>query len=341
MYDNSRLPSYMNAASRPCDTQLSRWSLDTPTAPITGATIGQSSVPRSTTTTLSSSFYFPPSQTVKQRNTTSYVNYYPSPPPHSASSSSQSSNYQRPKSTIVRDSTSIDPSSFHMNDLRYPHECKPVVGIVKPMVQQRSHIPFKHSSHHESKVPEMMASSYHASIHSLYSSSASPPLPPQPCATSSITYRSRPRHPQGNTNGQPPVVPRRHSSISNNNHRYVSSHRSSRTTSTSSSSIAAANEVSSTSSSHKNEHDDQNAVLVVDCKRLEMFYSSVGTIVKSSRSIARLFITTTRQLANFEDWSCEQTGVPLWIYNTVCIRISSSSIAGSARCSVCDFRAPI
>jgi len=48
-----------------------------------------------------------------------------------------------------------------------------------------------------------------------------------------------------------------------------------------------------------------------------MFYGSVGTLVKAARSIARLYITTTRQLANFEDWSCQQLGVPVWIYNTV------------------------
>ena len=61
--------------------------------------------------------------------------------------------------------------------------------------------------------------------------------------------------------------------------------------------------------------------IIVDVKRLEMFYGSVGTLVKSARSIARLYITTTRQLANFEDWSCQQLGVPVWIYNTVRIFI--------------------
>jgi hypothetical protein len=103
----------------------------------------------------------------------------------------------------------------------------------------------------------------------------------------------------------------------------LSSHRSSRTTSTSSS-IAAVNELSSTTSSPENEQQQQqqrqqknNNRSIVDIKRLEMFYGSVGTLVRSARSKARLYTTTTRQLANFEDWSCQQYGVPVWIYNTV------------------------
>ncbi|CAF4979516.1 unnamed protein product, partial [Rotaria socialis] len=47
-----------------------------------------------------------------------------------------------------------------------------------------------------------------------------------------------------------------------------------------------------------------------------MFYGSVGTIIKSACSIARLYTATTRQLVNFENWSYQQRGVPVWIYNT-------------------------
>jgi hypothetical protein len=103
----------------------------------------------------------------------------------------------------------------------------------------------------------------------------------------------------------------------------LSSHRSSRTTSTSSS-IAAINELSSAISAHENEQQEQqqqqqnnNNRMIADIKRLEMFYASVGTLVKSARSTARLYTTTTRQIASFEDWSCQQFGVPVWIYNTV------------------------
>jgi hypothetical protein len=118
-------------------------------------------------------------------------------------------------------------------------------------------------------------------------------------------------------NGQPPMAPRRHSSISNS--KCLSSYRSSRTTSTSSS-IAAINELSSTASSspHENEQQQQNDDKIINyVKRLEMFYGSVGTLVKSAHSIAHLYTTTTRQLAGFEDWSCQQSGVPVWLYNTV------------------------
>jgi hypothetical protein len=103
----------------------------------------------------------------------------------------------------------------------------------------------------------------------------------------------------------------------------LSSHRSSRTTSTSSS-IAAINELSSAISAHEDEHQQEQQSdnrIIIDVKRLEMFYASVGTLVKSARSTARLYTTTTRQLANFEDWSCQQYGVPVWIYNTVRIII--------------------
>ncbi|CAF4740815.1 unnamed protein product, partial [Rotaria magnacalcarata] len=73
------------------------------------------------------------------------------------------------------------------------------------------------------------------------------------------------------------MAPRRYSSISTN--KRASSHRSSRTTSTSSS-IVGINELSSAISSHENEHQNDDTTIVVDVKRLEMFYSSVGTLVK-------------------------------------------------------------
>jgi hypothetical protein len=99
----------------------------------------------------------------------------------------------------------------------------------------------------------------------------------------------------------------------------LSSHRSSRTTSTSSS-IAAINELSSAISANEDEQQNDNRI-IVDVKRLEVFYGSVGTLVRSARSTARLYTTTTRQLANFEDWSCQEYGVPVWIYNTVSISV--------------------
>ena len=76
------------------------------------------------------------------------------------------------------------------------------------------------------------------------------------------------------------------------------------------------NELPSTNVHHENE-PQQATHEKIDVKRLEMFYGSVGTLVKSACSIAHLYATTTRQLANFEDWSCQQRGVPVWIYNTV------------------------
>ena len=298
MYDNTHVPSYANVSSRPCRLQLSRWSLDGPTNTI-----------QSTKSTLSSSFYFPQSKTQKQILTPNYINYYSSAP-----SESISNHYERPKSTIISDSISSNPSTFHVNDLRQRFESKPVVGIVKPMVHQRSYYDL-HDGNHQNKVHDTinMTQSYHPNF-----TRPTYPMAPSPCpSTSSVLYRTRPTSSQSNFNGPPPIAPRRYSSINtNHNHnKSLSSHRSSRTTSTSSS-IVGMNELSSRNLSDEHEQYDDDT-MIIDVKRLEMFYGSVGTLVKAARSIARLYITTTRQLANFEDWSCQQLGVPVWIYNTV------------------------
>ena len=333
MYDNSRVPSYTNVSSRPCRVQYSRWSLNTPN---TGITLSQT-LPQATAT-LSSSFYLPQIQRHKQKITPNYVNLQP--PLSSSSSSSLSSSYQRPKSTIFPSFTTADQSPFYVNNPAQRYESKTVVGIVKPMVHQRSYIQLNHNHNNnnniENKFPELMIDSYHhKSTRSLYPPPTPPipPLPPPPpppplsssssSASSSVIYRSRPTPSYNNINGQAPQIPRRHSSI--NNTKYLSSHRSSRSTSTSSS-TAALNELSSTISSYENESRQQHQLEVkenndqrptIDVKRLEMFYGSVGTLVKSARSTVHLYTTTTRQLANFEDWSCQQFGVPIWIYNTV------------------------
>jgi hypothetical protein len=176
-------------------------------------------------------------------------------------------------------------------------------------------------NNNEIKLPDnpMTNSFHHDSTRSLCSPTIpTPPPPPLSSSTSSVIYRNRPT--LSHQNGQPPVAPRRYSSISTN--KRTSSHRSSRTTSTSSS-IVGINELSSRISSHENEEQNDDNAIIVDVKRLEMFYGSVGTLVKAARCIARLYITTTRQLANFEDWSCQQLGVPIWIYNTVRILFCS------------------
>lgn len=334
MYDNSRVPLYTNISSRPCRVQYSRWSLN---APSTGRILCQT-LPQSTAT-VSSSFYLPQTQRHKQKITPNYVNLQPLP---AASSSSLSSGYERPKSTIFPSYSSVDPSPFYVNNPPQRYDSKTVVGIVKPMVHQRSYIQLNHNNNNnndhnnyiENKFPELMIDSYqHKSTRSLYPppTPPTPPLPPPPpplsssssSASSSVIYRSRPTPSYNSINGQAPQIPpRRHSSI--NNAKYLSSHRSSRSTSTSSS-TAALNELSSTISSYENESRQQQLEVKeksvnrppIDVKRLEMFYGSVGTLVKSARSVVHLYTTTTRQLANFEDWSCQQFGVPIWIYNTV------------------------
>jgi hypothetical protein len=300
MYDNSRILSYTNVSARPYRTQYSRWSLDTPT--IVNPPSQESSAP------LSSSFYLPYAQRTKQVLTPDYVNFYPTSSP-----SSHGPIYERPKSTILCDSILKNRSTFHVNDLRQRYETKAVVGIVKPMVHQRSYTQLN-SNNNESKVPDMtMTNSYHnTSTRSLYPPPI--PTPSSSSSTSSVIYRTRPPPSHNHTNGQPPIAPRRYSSINTN--KCASSHRSSRTTSTSSS-IVGINELSSRASSHENEQQNNDSSIIVDVKRLEMFYGSVGTLVRAAHSIARLYITTTQQLANFEDWSCQQLGVPVWIYNTV------------------------
>jgi hypothetical protein len=310
MYDNSRISFYDNVSARPYRVQYSQWSLDTPTI------LNQSS--HESVPTVPSSFYLPYSQRSKPVLTPNYVNYYPP----LSSYSSRSCNYERPKSSIIYDSISKNHPTFHVNDLRQRYETKAVVGIVKPMVHQLSYTQLNNNNN-ENKIPDisMTNSCHHNSTRSLYL----PPIPTPPLSssTSSVIYRTRPTPIHNNKPGQPPIAPRRYSSISTN--KRASSHRSSRTTSTSSS-IVGINELSSRISTHENEqqNDDDNNVIIIDVKRLEMFYGSVGTLVKAARSIARLYITTTRQLANFEDWSCQQLGVPIWIYNTVRIFIFST-----------------
>ncbi|UJR25298.1 hypothetical protein I4U23_006650 [Adineta vaga] len=310
MYDNSRVPSYTNVASRPCRIQYSRWSLDTPTT----ETPIDPSLPYPSAK-LSSSLYYPHTRRNSQVLTPHYVNYYPS---SSSSLSSHLSNQQCPKSAIVHDFISSDQEQIHVNDFRQRYDSKPVVGIVKPMVHQRSYTQLNNSYNNEIKISEKMINSYYSnstrSLQQPTSKSPSFPLPPPSHLDSSTIYRSRPNPSVNNINGQPPLAPRRHSSIGTS--KYLSSYRSSRTTSTSSSSVAAVNELSSTTLSYENEQHQTNNEKIIDGKRLEMFYGSVGTLVKSSCSIARLYATTTRQLANFEDWSCQQRGVPVWIYNT-------------------------
>lgn len=303
MYDNARVPS------RPCRVQYSRWSLDAPT---TETVIGQS-LPQPSAT-LSSSLYYPSTRQSNQLLAPHYVNYYPS------SSATHLPNEQRPKSTIVHSFSSAHGAPLQANDFRPRYESKPLVGIVKPMVHQRSA-----TLNHDMKLlPEKWhtPASHHHSTRSLHPqpTSTSPP----PSATSSIIYRARPAPSYNNISGQPPMAPRRHSSIGNG--KCLSSYRSSRTTSTSSS-VAAVNELSSAISSYENEQQQQQQQLndgpIIDVKRLEMFYGSVGTLVKSAHCIARLYATTTRQLANFEDWSCQQVGVPVWIYNTVRLSVTA------------------
>ncbi|CAF0925082.1 unnamed protein product [Adineta steineri] len=299
MYNNSRITPYTNRSARPFRVDHSRWSLDTPT------TINLPSH-EPTAVEISSSVYFPYSQQSKQVHTPDYINCY-------QPLSQYLSNYDRPKSTIICDSISQSPSSFHVNDLRQRYETKAVVGIVKPMVHQRSYTQLNSdNNNNENKASDMTLNNFqhHNSSRSLH-----PPASIS-SSTSSVMYRIRPTVSNNNINSQPPIAPRRLSSISTD--KRGSSHRSSRTTSTSSS-IIGINELSSRISSHENEQqqqqNDENTI-IVDVKRLEMFYGSVGTLVKSARSIAHLYITTTRQLANFEDWSCQQVGVPIWIYNT-------------------------
>lgn len=306
MYDNSHVTSYANISSRPCRMQYSRWSLNSPSV---GEPCSQESI-----NSLSSPFYFSQTQRPVQELTVDYVNYYPSSV--SSTSSSRLSHYERPRSTILSDSTSKTQSTFHVNELRQRYEPKAVIGIVKPMVHQLSYNQLNSNiNNSENKFPDIPIKPPYSydSTRSIY-----PPPIPTPtlsASTSSVIYRTRPPISHHGSNGPPPIAPRRYSSISNN--KRASSRRSSRTTSTSSS-IGGINEISSKTSTHENEQqqNDSNSGVIIDVKRIEMFYGSVGTLVKAARSIARLYITTTRQLANFEEWSCQQLGVPVWIYNT-------------------------
>lgn len=337
MYDNSRLPSDINLLVHPYDSQFSRWSIHSAnkmssigpaTLPPSKTTSFSSSASSSSSSSSSSSFYLPQSQGVQQPVSPNYVNLRPS---YTATAlDNHLSTAPRPKSTMICDSNPTDQSMAHLHDLRHRYESKGIVGIVKPIVHQRSYTQLNDQrlltvEKHEISYSRMDQSNpHHYSTRSLNPSSTSA-LPTPTSGTASVIYRSRRQPSHGHLNGPPPVAPRRHSSISNN--KRLSSHRSSRTASTSSS-IAPMNELTLCD-------DDEQELppppppppkedpMKLDVKRLEMFYSSVGTMVKSARSIAHLYITTTRQLAGIQDWSCQQRGVPVWIYNTV-RRISSS-----------------
>ncbi|CAF3335528.1 unnamed protein product [Rotaria socialis] len=332
MYDKSRVPSYNNVPSHPYRVQYSHWSPDTPTiqTAITPTLL-------QTTGTLSSTSYFSQPQRAKQVTTPNYVNYTPpspllplklplsssSPSPSSSSSSSRLHHFQRPKSSIVWNVESINQAVLNGNSLRQRSESKAIIGIVKPMVHQRSFTQLNNTNN-ESKFPELMTGSYGQILkRSLYPSSSSI-MSHAPSETSAVVYRSRPISSYNNLNSHPPMVPRRHSSI--NNSKSFSSHRSSRTTSRTSS-ILGFNEFLATPPSsneteqqqqqqHEQEQQENEDRITIDVKRLEMFYGSVGTIIKSACSIARLYTATTRQLVNFKNWSYQQRGVPVWIYNT-------------------------
>ena len=307
MYNNSRIPMYMNELTHSCDRiRNSRWSPNIQNASANFSQLSSESAAIST-----SSFYFPELQLATKVPTTNYDSYH-----SSQSSSSHLYNYQRPKSTIFHGTVPSNQSTFHGSDFRQNCEPKAIVGVVKPLVHQRSYTQLTNNNNCESKISGITMDSY---AYNLTRSSYPLPLstpPPPPSETSSVVYRSRRAPSHNNINTQLPMVPRRYSSISNS--KCMSSRRSSRTTSTSSS-IGAVNESSSTISSSDNEQQQTDNKVTIDVKRLEMFYGSVGTLVKSARSIAGLYTTTTRQLVNLEDWSYQQYGVPVWIYNTVCI----------------------
>lgn len=335
MYDNSRLPSEMNVLVHPYDTQLSRWSLHagntmtvmSPATLLPSKTTSFSSSASSSSSS-SSSFYLPQSQGVKQTNSPNYVNIRPL---HSTSSVHHHlSTSQRPKSTMIYDLNSTDQSLAHLNHLRHRYESKGIVGIVKPMIHQRSfnQLNDQHSlSMEKNQMPDPIIDNHHnppSLPHHHSTRSLNPSFSSSPSSISvgtpySVMYRSRrPPSSHGQLNGPPPVAPRRHSSISNN--KYQSSRRSSRTTSTSSSIVPITDLIPSDDEQRQQQPQNEDAA-ILDVKRLEMFYSSVGTMVKSARSIARLYTTSTQQVAGLEDWSCQQRGVPVWVYNTVSIKI--------------------
>ncbi|CAF4042167.1 unnamed protein product, partial [Rotaria magnacalcarata] len=321
MYDKSRLPSYTNVSSHPYRVQYSHWPSDTPTIQ-TAITPTLSQI----TGTLSSTSYFSQPQRAKQVTTPNYVNYAPSSPllplklpssspSPSSSSSSRLHHFQRPKSSTVWNAESTNQAVLNGNSLRQRSESKAIIGIVKPMVHQRSFTQLNNTNN-ESKFPELMIGSYDQILkRSLYPSS-SLITSHAPSETLAVVYRSRPISSYNNLHSHPPMVPRRHSSI--NNSKSFSSHRSSRT-----SPILGFNELLATPPSsdeteqqHEQEQQENEDRITIDIKRLEMFYGSVGTIIKSACSIARLYTATTRQLVNFDNWSYQQRGVPVWIYNT-------------------------
>ncbi|CAF4238772.1 unnamed protein product, partial [Rotaria magnacalcarata] len=88
-------------------------------------------------------------QRAKQVTTPNYVNYAPSSPllplklpssspSPSSSSSSRLHHFQRPKSSTVWNAESTNQAVLNGNSLRQRSESKAIIGIVKPMVHQRS-----------------------------------------------------------------------------------------------------------------------------------------------------------------------------------------------------------
>ncbi|CAF0823095.1 unnamed protein product [Didymodactylos carnosus] len=205
-------------------------------------------------------------------------------------------------------------STFNVNDLRQRYEDKTVV-VVQPLINRsksRAHIELINEKQHESikneqyllDTDKLQGNDDKRYGHVSYCNTINrkPPLYPDnnltTCSTP-VVYRSKPPLPI-----QPPTVPRRHSSICN---------RISRTISTSSSTFIPDSLYSILS---RPESRNLYSDVEIDVKKIELFYGSVGTLVKAGRSMAHLYTTTTKQMANFEDWSSQQRGIPVLIYNT-------------------------
>ncbi|CAF0755380.1 unnamed protein product [Didymodactylos carnosus] len=287
----------------------SRWSLDS------SPKLRQQQIVYPTTTTVSdnsyaNSYFYPKQQSYPidyETNTSSgsfsvsvsQKNHYPT-----------TIRYDRPNSTTVNKPT------FNVGELRHRYEDKTVV-VVKPLINRtksQSHAELISDDQHDSiKNEQYLSNTSNLQLNDdkrfgqIFDNNIinrkPPSYPNALCLTPSSTpvvYRSKPPLPI-----QPPVVPRRHSSISN---------RTSRTVSTSSCSTLIPDSLHSILS--RNQPEDFHSDVEIDVKKIELFYGSVGTLVKASRSMAHLYTTTTKQMANFEDWSCQQRGIPVLIYNT-------------------------
>ena len=246
MYENSREPFYINLSYRPSRIENNSWLLDR-TVALKQNFDGHASK-------LASSFYFPYTCGPKQMHASYDGNHRPTPSSSSSTSSTYSSNYDRPKLVVDGDLISSTHPPLHVNDLRQRYEYKTVVGIVKPMVHQRSsaQLSMKNKVDKVQETPIKNTYEYN-SLQSLNSSPTHTSPLSSTTSSSSVIYRTRPTPSHTNTNGPPPIAPRRYSSISTNKH--TSSHRSSRTTSTSSS-VVGINELSSRISSDENEQQN-------------------------------------------------------------------------------------